>query len=141
MPHRLLTTGQAAAAAGLTRKALRVYENKALLPQARRSPAGYRLYTQHDVELLTFIRRARTLGLHLDDIRDILAIRNAGSAPCAAVRELLDTRIHEIDTAIAELRTLRNTLADTRDQASDCAEEPTGAVCAIIEHADTTTSG
>lgn len=140
MPHRLLTTGQAAAAAGLTRKALRVYEHKGLLPEARRSPAGYRLYSQRDVELLTFIRRARALGLHLDDIRDILAIRNAGAAPCAAVRELLDTRIREIDTAVAELRALRHALAGARDKANDCADEPAGAVCAIIEHANAMTS-
>ncbi|MFF4827844.1 MerR family DNA-binding protein [Streptomyces sp. NPDC001312] len=34
-----------------------------------------------DVELLTFIRRARTLGLHLDDVREVLAIRRGGSPP------------------------------------------------------------
>jgi predicted transcriptional regulator len=57
-----LTIGQAAQAAGVTRKAVRVYEAKGLLAAADRTIAGYRLYTERDVELLTFIRRARTLA-------------------------------------------------------------------------------
>lgn len=40
-----------------------IYEAKGLLPKAERSAAGYRLDSPDDVELLTFIRRARALGL------------------------------------------------------------------------------
>ena len=76
---------------------MRVYEAKGLLSVADRTPAGYRLYDHHDVELLTFIRRARKLGLHLDDIGKILAIRNGGTPPCAAVRDMLEERMSEID--------------------------------------------
>ena len=108
-----LTIGQAARAAGLTRKAVRVYEAKGLLPAAERTTAGYRLYGERDVELLTFIRRARTLGLHLDDIREVLAIRDGGIPPCASVRDLLDDRITELDTTVDELLALREMLAQT----------------------------
>ncbi|MCX4582376.1 MerR family DNA-binding protein [Streptomyces sp. NBC_01481] len=66
---------------------------------------------EHDIELLTFIRRARTLGLHLDDIREVLAIRDGGVPPCDTVRELLDTRIAEIDATVTELLALRMALA------------------------------
>lgn len=128
-----LTIGKAARAAGLTRKAVRVYEAKGLLPAAERTQAGYRLYDQADVELLTFIRRARTLGLHLDDIRDVLAIRGGGIPPCATVRDLLDDRITEIDTAVAELLALRQTLAETRQRADDCTDDQPVSVCAIID--------
>ncbi|WP_409473625.1 MerR family transcriptional regulator [Streptomyces sp. HC307] len=113
-----MTIGQAAQAAGLTRKAVRVYESKSLLPAADRSTAGYRLYTSADVELLTFIR-ARTLGLHLDDVREVLEIHRGGTPPCNAVRDLLDARIAEIDTTVKELLTLRQTLAETRKAADD----------------------
>jgi DNA-binding transcriptional MerR regulator len=127
-----LTIGQAAEAAGLTRKAVRLYEAKGLLPAAGRSAAGYRLYNPADVELLTFIRRARTLGLHLDDIREVLAIRHGGRAPCATVRELLDARVTEIDAAVADLLALREALAETRRTADDCDDE-SAVVCSIIE--------
>jgi MerR family copper efflux transcriptional regulator len=128
-----LTIGQAAAAAGVTRKAVRVYEAKGLLAPADRSPAGYRLYNHHDVELLTFIRRARTLGLHLDAIRQILAIRSGGTPPCAAVRDLLNERITNIDATVADLLTLRRSLISTRRRADDCCEEDTPAICRAID--------
>lgn len=117
-----LTIGQAAEAAGLTRKAVRVYEARGLLPSAERSTAGYQLYDQEVIELLTFIRRARTLGLHLDDIREVLAIRDGG-IPCDTVRDLLEDRIAEIDATVTDLLALRKTLTDTRQRADDCTDD------------------
>ena len=128
-----LTIGQAAQAADLTRKALRVYEAKGLLPAAERTTAGYRLYDERDVELLTFIRRARTPGLHLDDIRQVLAVRDGGIPPCATVCEMLDDRIADLDTTVAELLALRETLTATRQRAATCTDEQPVTVCAIIE--------
>lgn len=129
-----LTIGRAAAAAGLTRKALRVYEAKGLLRPADRTPAGYRLYDQRDVELLTFIRRARTLGLHLDDIRKVLAIRSGGIPPCPAIRDMLDERIADIDATVEELLSLRRSLVGTRRRADNCCtEDKFATICSAIE--------
>lgn len=93
----------------MTRKALRLYEAKGQLPAVGRAPNGYRRYRAEDIEALVFIRRARTLGLHLDDIADILAVRDIGTAPCTRVRGLLEDRIAEIDAAVAGLLALRDT--------------------------------
>jgi MerR family copper efflux transcriptional regulator len=131
-----MTIGQAAKAAGVTTKAVRLYEAKGLLPPAERSPAGYRLYACSDVEMLTFIRRARTLGLHLDGIRAILAFRSNGNPPCPTVRAMLEERITEIDQTILDLRALRTALVNTRASAdlaaSECHDQPP-VVCPIIE--------
>lgn len=134
------TAGQAASRAGISRKALRVYLERGLLAETERTPVGYRLYTDSDVAVLSFIRQARALGLHLDDIADILAIRRGGAAPCAAVTDLIDIRITEIDTAIAGLTALRATLARSR-AATPAVCPPGGAdqqssVCSIVENAD-----
>ena len=130
MVKAMVTAGQAAARTGLTRKALRVYEAKGLLDPPERTSAGYRLYTAADLAVLTFIRQARTLGLHLDDIAEILTIHRRGSSPCDAVRELIDTHVAEITVAIADLRALRRTLVHARN-IGDC-PCPTTHVCAII---------
>ncbi|MEE1671444.1 MerR family DNA-binding protein [Streptomyces sp. WAC07094] len=128
-----MTVGQAAEATGLTRKAVRMYESRGLLPPTTRTAAGYRLYDQDHIDTLTFIRRARALDLSLDDIREILALRQSGIRPCSVVRDMLDARLAEIDRAITELAALRATLATARaatapsDAASD---EP---YCPIIE--------
>lgn len=114
-----------------------MYEAKGLLPAAARTMHGYRLYDDYDVELLIFIRRAGALGLHMDDIRKILDVSNRGIAPCATVRALLDARITELDSTVAELLALRETLVHTRQQASDCTEQRPITVCGIIEDAVT----
>ncbi|KAA8962465.1 MerR family transcriptional regulator [Mycobacterium sp.] len=133
MTAQLLTLGQAARAAGVSRKAMRVYEAKGLLPPAERSAAGYRLYSDADVELLTFIRRARQLGLHLDDIRHVLAVHHGGDIPCGTVLDLMDQRITEIDELVAELLALRTTLSQTRARAADCTHPRPVTFCPIIE--------
>ncbi|XVV06644.1 heavy metal-responsive transcriptional regulator [Actinosynnema sp. CA-248983] len=129
-----MTVGQVAKAAGLTRRAVRLYEERGLLPAAERTAAGYRRYTRNDIDTLTFIRRARALDLPLDDIAAILALRRGGNTPCEAVRGLVDTRIAEIDQAIADLQALRASLDATRQDAATSAAAPQGAgVCPIIE--------
>jgi MerR family copper efflux transcriptional regulator len=83
-----MTVGQAAQAAGLTRKAVRLYEERGLLPPAPRTTAGYRLYDQRDIDTLTFIRRARALDLPLNDIGAIVTLRRGGTTPVLAVGAL-----------------------------------------------------
>lgn len=129
-----LTAGRAAQRAGITRKALRLYQDKGLINKPARNPAGYQLYTEHDVQALIFIRQARTLGLHLDDIATILDIRRTGTAPCPTVHTLIADRIVEIDTTIAELRALRRTLIHTRDTAPNLPATTDSAICPLIEN-------
>ncbi|MDX3308149.1 MerR family DNA-binding transcriptional regulator [Streptomyces sp. ME08-AFT2] len=110
-----MTIGQAAQAAGLTRKAVRIYEAKGLLPRAERSAAGCRL------------GRRRAADVHP------LGARRGGTAPCDAVCDLLDARIAEIDATITDFLALRQALVETRRTADDrpCGEPAT--VCSIIE--------
>ena len=137
MNDQLFTVGQAARATGLSPKAIRLYEAKALLPLAERTEAGYRLFSDEDLTTLRFIRQAKTLGLRLDEIGDILDLRRGGTAPCQHVLRLLDQRVAEIDRTITELRQLRTGLTHTRRDAANQALA-SGGVCRIIEHASPT---
>ncbi|MCU6479075.1 heavy metal-responsive transcriptional regulator [Arthrobacter sp. A2-55] len=110
--------GETAAAAGLTAKTLRFYEDRGLLPVADRAPNGYRDYTRETVDRLEFIRRGRTAGLTLAQIGDILRIRETGHAPCIHVRDLLAAQLEDLDARIAELTALRATVADVHDAAA-----------------------
>ncbi len=134
------TVGKAAQAAGLSAKAVRLYEAKGLLPEAKRTESGYRLYSDEDIAVLRFIHQAKTLGLSLGEIRDILDLRRGGTTPCRHVVRLLDQRIREVDRTITELRHLRRGLADTRSAASQHQTDD-GCVCGIIEHSPTRAHG
>jgi DNA-binding transcriptional MerR regulator len=129
-----MTVGHAARASGLTPKAIRLYETRGLIEPAERSESGYRTYGPDDVALLTFIRRARALGLRLDEIRQIIDLQRGGRQPCTTVLGIVDGRIAEIDDTIADLQALRTTLAAVRRDAKAAMRQGRHAVvCTIIE--------
>jgi DNA-binding transcriptional MerR regulator len=120
--------GELAHLTGTTTKTLRFYEGIGLLPPPQRSPNGYRDYDEDAVRRLDFIRRGRTAGLTLGQVREVLDIRDAGTAPCHHVVQLLDARLDDLDRQIVDLQALRQTVAQLRRQASqgdpaDCQAE------------------
>ena len=135
----LYTAGQAAKQAGVTRKAIRIYEGKGLLPPAGRTEAGYRRFTPGDIAVLRFIRQAKTLGLTLTEINDILSLQRGGAQPCGRVTQLLDAHIGQIDRTMTELRQLRRALDSARRSADKTRRAGGDAViCQIIETSDKT---
>lgn len=104
--------GETAAAAGMTVKTLRFYEDRGLLPVADRAPNGYRDYAPEMIGRLEFIRRGRTAGLTLAQIGEILSVRDIGEAPCIHVRDLLAEKLDDLDVRIEELTALRATVAE-----------------------------
>ena len=128
------TVGAAAKAVGVSAKAIRIWEAKGLLPPAGRTEAGYRLFTDGDIEILRFIIRAKTLGLTLPEVKSILDLHRQGTAPCEQVTALLDAHISDIDRAIADLRALRTTLSAALQSARhDQHRGRAATVCRIIE--------
>lgn len=132
--QHVYTVSQAAQKAGVTRKAIRTWEDKGLLPPAERTEAGYRLFTVDDIAVLRFIRQAKTLGLTLAEVGDILALQRDGAQPCGRVTQLLDAHIDQIGRTLAELQQLRKALVGARRTADQARRAGGGAVvCQIIE--------
>ncbi|MDI3312788.1 MAG: heavy metal-responsive transcriptional regulator [Mycobacterium sp.] len=128
------TVGDAAKAIGVSAKAIRIWEAKGLLPPAERTQSGYRLFSDEDIAILRFILRARTLGLTLSEIKEVLDLHRQGMAPCEQVTALLDKHIRDIDRTIAHLRALRTTLVAALQTAqSDQRRGRLATVCRIIE--------
>lgn len=131
-----MTVGQAARASGLSPKAIRLYESRGLIEPAERTQSGYRTYRPDDVALLTFIRQAKSLGLRLDEIHQIIDLQRGGLQPCATVLGLVDAHIAEIDNTIADLHALRASLDAVRRDAETAMRDGRHAVvCTIIETA------
>ena len=110
--------GELAEATGTTTKTLRFYEDSGLLPPPERTINGYRDYDQEAIARLDFIRRGRAAGLTLAQIREVLDIRDTGTAPCHHVKELLDIRLTVLDQQITDLQALRTNVAHLRDDAA-----------------------
>lgn len=127
--------GEAANVSGLEATAIRFYEKQGVLPGPERTNSGYRDYTDEDVELLRFVRRARSLEIPLADVRQIVELRTRGEAPCGVVRRAMAREATAIDSRIEELQELRDELKQLRDLADRVADEWPGGdcVCHIVE--------
>jgi DNA-binding transcriptional MerR regulator len=102
--------GEIATRSGASRKALRLYEQAGILDPPRRTAAGYRVYDSETLGVVTFVRRAQRLGLTLDEIKEIVAIKRAGGIPCRHVRELVRRKAEELDQRLEGLTEIRDEL-------------------------------
>ncbi len=109
-PH--LRIGELARQSGVPAKTIRYYEEVELLPRPVRSDNGYRLYGEHAVRVLRFVRSARELGFPLVDVRALLDLWQDRSRPSREVQALARNHIAEVDARIAELTRLRDELGE-----------------------------
>jgi len=109
MKNESYRPGQLASMTGVSADTLRHYERKGLL-KSRRSPNGYREYPYHSVKRVKLIRNALAIGFGLDDLAQILKIRDAGGAPCRKVHAMATAKLEELETLLLEITKLRDDL-------------------------------
>ena len=127
-----LRIGEVSRLSGVGIEALRFYERSGLLGRPARTTSGYRMYDAEVLERLAFIKRAQMLGFSLDEIRQIIAERQAGHSPCARVREIVRRRLAELDERMKEMRRYRRELAAALAEWDERGDAP-GHVCGLIE--------
>jgi len=121
--------GELAAAAQCTVETIRYYEKEHLLPKAERTGGNYRLYDDHHLERLRFIRNCRALDMSHEEVRLLLRQLDNASADCQPVNDLIDEHIGHVEMRIAELRQLKKQLADLRHQ---CRSKKSIRKCGIV---------
>jgi DNA-binding transcriptional MerR regulator len=112
----LLQIGDVASQTGLSVDTIRFYERERLLHTAARSNGGFRLFSKSDVDDLAFIRNAQELGFSLQEIRDLVGLKNTRHPDCNQVEQLLTHKIATVRTKIAALRKLERELQQTMIQ-------------------------
>jgi MerR family copper efflux transcriptional regulator len=119
---------------GISTKAIRYYEQIGILTPPARTASGYRSYDETALGRLSFVRAAQAVGLTLDEIRQVVAFRDGGQAPCAHVTELLQRHAVDLDARIRELQQLRGELRQLADRAATLIPErcPPERICHII---------
>ncbi len=131
--------GEVAAKAGVTPDTLRYYERLGVLPRARRTSGGLRLYGDDVLSRVRFIQQAQSFGLTLKDVRQLVTEQGRpGRERCRRVRDLLAVRLTEVDTRMSELRAFRKTL-QTHLEACEHALESDQPACPVIDELAHTT--
>ncbi|NIO43134.1 MAG: MerR family transcriptional regulator, partial [Burkholderiales bacterium] len=84
---QMLRIGQVAKESGVGVETVRYYENEGLIEAAERSASGYRQFTTSTVEQIRFIQHAKKLGFALQEISELIRLKNARDANCAQVKK------------------------------------------------------
>ena len=107
-----MNIGEAAKASGVNAKLIRYYESIGLIPEAGRTASGYRVYTPNDVNVLRFIKRARTLGFSIERIQLLVGLWQDRSRSSAEVKRVALDHVAELEAKITELRAMSDTLKE-----------------------------
>jgi DNA-binding transcriptional MerR regulator len=89
---------------GLSTKTVRYYESIGILPSPQRTSNGYRDYSEKDLERARFVAGIRSLDLSLDEIAEILAMRDRREAPCRTLLDRIEQKADQIEERIRALR-------------------------------------
>jgi Cu(I)-responsive transcriptional regulator len=102
--------GELAKQTGVIPETIRYYEQIGMLPAPRRTAARYRIYTDVHLDRLRFIRGARALGFHLDDIRELISLSSQRRRSCAAVDAVARRQLAEVRDRLRQLQSLEKEL-------------------------------
>ncbi len=121
--------GEVAATAGCNIQTLRYYERRGLLRAPQRTAAGYRVYPPDTAQLIRFIKRAQDLGFTLEEIEELLKLRDARGKRRGEVRSVAKAKMRDIEGKIARLQAMHRALGGVVDA---CARRPAGRSCPIL---------
>jgi Cu(I)-responsive transcriptional regulator len=99
---------------GLPAKTIRYYEDIGLV-EPPRGENGYRTFRTTELHKLAFLGRARTLGFTIEDCRTLMALYEDDDRESAQVKRVAEDHLHKIDEKIAQLQSMRGTLAHLID--------------------------
>ena len=123
-----LTIGQLAQQTGVSRKAIRLYEEKELiLPSLKRSEGNYRVYNQEHVFCINGIKQLRSLGVSLEEMKELIVIFEKNTVEIEPhLQHLLKDKLTKIDEQINELQKLRKHIESYLDSPKEAFNQMEG---------------
>jgi len=94
----------------LSADTLRYYEKIDLLKKVSRASSGVRLYSDQDLSRIRFIQRAKTMNFSLDEIAQLLQMRENPGKAKKSVRQLTQDKLIEVEAHLKGLTTLQKEL-------------------------------
>lgn len=113
--------GELAAATETGLQTLRFYEKRGLLGKTRRQTSGYRDFSAETVQLIRYIKQSQELGFTLNEIKELLALRNKSGSNSAEVRTLAQEKLANVESKLKRLQQMRDELKHIL-KTCDCSE-------------------
>ncbi|ALS99325.1 Cu(I)-responsive transcriptional regulator [Lacimicrobium alkaliphilum] len=128
-----MNIGEAAQRTGLSNKMIRHYEAQGLFTPAGRSEAGYRLYSEHNIQVLCFIRQARRLDFSIPQIAGLLQLWHNPQRSSRDVKEMAEAHLAEVNQKLRELKSMKTTL-ESMIHACKGNDDPACAILSTLEN-------
>ena len=125
-----LTVNKLARQSGVNPQTVRYYEREGVLPRAPRTPGGYRSFPPDCVARVRFVKRAQELGFSLDEVKELLILRDHPQTACSDVLKRAEEKITMIAAKIRNLQAIRRELVRL---AKRCDGRGTPHSCPLLE--------
>lgn len=112
---QMLKIGELSKRTNVSADTLRLYERRGLI-KSERLANGYRVYDPRIERLVHLIRQGQRLGFTLREMAEIIALLEEGDMSPTQTAELLQDKIGDIDSKLAELADIRNLLTSLHVQ-------------------------
>ncbi len=130
----LLTIGKVARQCGVSPDTLRHYERIGIFPKPARTASGYRQYPETTIARVQLVQRALAFGFSLNELVELLRVRDRGGVPCQSAYALLAAKLTDVEQRLEALTILRDELQATlASWETRRAEQPTGERANLLE--------
>jgi DNA-binding transcriptional MerR regulator len=126
--------GQLSEITNVSRSTIRFYEHQGLLPDAKRSENGYRLYDENDIQQLQLIKFCQTLGFSLKELPRMLPIEKSEHPIVLAKLKQKQTELNQLLEHLALKKSKMDNLVimlETTWQRGECLSD--GALASLIQ--------
>lgn len=116
--------GEFARLAGITVKTVLHYHKIGLMAEPERSSGGYRLYGPQELSRMQIIKRLKSLGLSLDQIRKVMGEPEDNKSMRSVLESLHNELLTQIDVLQKRIDKIRNLLNEERLNLIEAHDDP-----------------
>ena len=98
------TVGQASKESGIGIETIRYYEKEGIIPSVGRASNGRRQFSSSDISRLRFIKRFRSLGFSIPDIRSLQKLAFSKDNNCEKAATIGERNLEVVRAKISELQ-------------------------------------
>ena len=124
--ERKMTSGEMAKKAGVSQKAIRLYDEKGLLKPTDYSEGNYRLYDDAALQILEKIVALKQIGFSLEEIRD-----NLQDGEASDIRGALELQLQKMEEKKYQLQKITDAITRTLDRKEELDWDD---VATIVQH-------
>jgi MerR family mercuric resistance operon transcriptional regulator len=110
MKNNTFSIGDMSKQTGCKVETIHYYEKIKIMLEPPRTLGGHRIYSLTDVKRLNFIRKCRSLGFTIEQVREVLRFIDEPDHYCGEVKAMAMIQYRTVQNKIIELKNLQDAL-------------------------------